>query len=298
LRSRRRRLCRVAHVLDRLEPGARAGVERGIRFWSHERRTRLAPLALGSADTDPRRALARLDELDAWVRRPALVVITLDTTRVDPLSCYGYERNATPRLAAFAERAVRFERAWSTSWWTLPAHASLFTGNYPSHHGADYDSRGTAVLGDVIALPVARHVRAGKLADGFTTLAELLAARGHRTGAFVAGPWLHRSFGLLQGFERQDDAVNSFGGRPAAEITTAAHSWLEAIEPEQSYFLFANYFDPHAPYEPIGRHPSPRRPPRRVRMDAWPRAARFHGVRHVGRKPGGNKSGLTKLTFS
>jgi arylsulfatase len=134
-------------------------------------------------------------------------------------------------------------------------HASLFTGNYPSRHGADYDARGTAVLGDVVALPVARHVRAGKLGDDATTLAELLAARGYRTGAFVAGPWLHRSFGLLQGFERQDDAVSSFGGRPAAEITTAALRWLDAIEGEQPFFLFVNYFDAHAPYEPTGRYP-------------------------------------------
>jgi len=245
----------LARALERLEPEARAHVERGIRFWSHERRAHLEPVVRRSADPDPIRALARIDQLDAWVQRPPLVLITLDTTRVDHLSCYGYERNTTPQLDAFAERGVRFERAWSTSSWTLPAHASLFTGNYPSRHGADYDSRGAAVLGEVIALPVARHVRAGKLADDSTTLAELLAARGYRTGAFVAGPWLHRSFGLLQGFERQDDAVKNFGGRPAAEITTAALRWLEPIEAEQPYFLFVNYFDPHAPYEPSGHYP-------------------------------------------
>jgi arylsulfatase len=244
----------LARALERIEPDARAQVERGIRFWSNERRARLEPLVLRSADPDSRRALARLDQLDGWVQRPPLVLITLDTTRVDHLSCYGYERNTTPQLDAFAERAVRFERAWSTSSWTLPAHASLFTGNYPSRHGADYDSRGTAVLGEVIALPVARHVRAGKLADDSTTLAELLAARGYRTGAFVAGPWLHRSFGLLQGFERQDDAVTSFGGRPATEITSAALGWLEATPAEQPYFLFVNYFDAHAPYQPSGRY--------------------------------------------
>ncbi len=248
-------LADVASALARLAPGERSQVERGIRFWSHERRARLASLVASTGDADTRRALTRLDELDAWLRRPPLVLITLDTTRVDHLSCYGYERNTTPRLDAFAAGAVRFERAWSTSSWTLPAHASLFTGFYPSRHGADYDARGTAVLGDVVALPVARHMRAGKLADHFTTLAELLAERGYRTGAFVAGPWLHRSFGLLQGFERQDDSVASFGGRPAAEITAGALAWLETLEPEQPYFLFANYFDPHAPYEPKGRYP-------------------------------------------
>jgi arylsulfatase A-like enzyme len=249
------RIASIASALARLAPADRGSVERGIVYWSGVRREQLVRELARSDDPDTRKALARLDELALWLRHPPVVLITLDTTRVDHLSCYGYERKTTPRLDAFAARAVRFDRAWSTSSWTLPAHASLFTGYYPSRHGADYDSRGTAVLGDVLAMPVARLMRAGKLADRFTTLAELLAARGYRTGAFVAGPWLHRSFGLLQGFERQDDAVSSFGGRPATQITAAARAWLDGIGPEQPYFLFANYFEPHAPYEPIGRYP-------------------------------------------
>ena len=185
----------------------------------------------------------------------SVVLITLDSTRVDHLSCYGYERETTPRLDAFAERAVRFRRAWSTSSWTLPAHASLFTGLYPSRHGAHYDRDGAAVLGNVVGLPVARHVRAGKLAEDIPTLAELLAERGYRTAAFVAGPWLHRSFGLLRGFEVKDDRVASFGGRPAHEITRSAVAWIQRLAPEQPYLLFANYFDPHAPYEPVQSYP-------------------------------------------
>jgi arylsulfatase A-like enzyme len=111
------------------------------------------------------------------------------------------------------------------------------------------------VLGDVIGMPVARHVRAGQLPESATTLAERLHERGYRTGAFVAGPWLHRGFGLLQGFETKDDTVHGFGGRPATEITAAALRWLGSLPPEAPYFLFVNYFDPHAPYEPVGRYP-------------------------------------------
>ena len=92
----------LARALERLEPGARARVEQGIRYWTHQRRARLAPLVESTGDADSRRALTRLDALDAWIRRPPLVLITLDTTRVDHLSCYGYERNTTPRLDAFA----------------------------------------------------------------------------------------------------------------------------------------------------------------------------------------------------
>jgi arylsulfatase A-like enzyme len=186
---------------------------------------------------------------------PSVVIVTLDTTRVDHLSCYGYERETTPHLDALAERAVRFRRAWSTSSWTLPAHGSLFTGLYPSRHGAHYDPGGESVLGTVVGLPVARHVRAGKLRDDVTTLAELLAARGYQTGAFVAGPWLHRGFGLLRGFEVKEDDVTDYGGRPAHEITDLATSWLRGLATEQPYLLFANYFEPHAPYEPARSYP-------------------------------------------
>jgi arylsulfatase A-like enzyme len=249
------RVADLDSALGGLDPADRATVKRGIRYWTGLSRGRLAESVAKTDDPDQRRALARLEELAAWSRPPALVLITLDTTRVDHLSCYGYERETTPNLDALAARAVRFDRAWSTSSWTLPAHASLFTGLYPLRHGADYDPQGNAVLGDVIGLPVARLMRAGKLADDATTLAELMEERGYPTGAFVAGPWLHRSFGLLQGFGHKDDGVSSFGGRPAAEITAAALSWLQGLEPGEPYFLFANYFDPHAPYEPVGRYP-------------------------------------------
>ena len=243
----------LEHALEPLASSDRAKIRQGISFWTAMSGAQVALSKAPSDDPDRGRVSARLGELAAW-SKPSVVLVTLDTTRVDHLSCYGYERRTTPKLDSLAARAVVYERAWSTSSWTLPAHASLFTGIYPSRHGADYDPRGGAVLGDVIGLPVARLMRAGKLPDDAVTLAELLAERGYATGAFVAGPWLHRSFGLLQGFAHQDDAVHTFGGRPAADITAAALAWLDGLAPGAPYFLFANYFDPHAPYEPVGRY--------------------------------------------
>ena len=174
--------------------------------------------------------------------RPAVdvLIVTLDTTRVDHLSCYGYERETSPRLDRFAAGAVRFERAWSTSAWTLPAHASLFTGLYPATHGAQFDVRGRRLQ---------KGFRARALDDRFTTLAELLAERGYRTAAFVGGPWLERGFGALQGFGHIDDAVANPSGRPGDELTDRALAWLGAAGGDP-LFLFVNYFDPHFPYEP------------------------------------------------
>ena len=186
---------------------------------------------------------------------PSVVLITLDTTRVDHLSTYGYERETSPNLDAFAERAVRYRRAWSTSSWTLPAHGSLFTGVYPSRHGAHYADDGAAVLSSVLDIPLARYVRAGRLPEEQVTMAEILGAQGYSTAAFVAGPWLNRGFGLLQGFTIKDDDVKHFGGRPADEITNRALGWLAGLPEGEPYFLFVNFFDAHAPYEPKQVHP-------------------------------------------
>lgn len=173
----------------------------------------------------------------------SVVLVTLDTTRVDHLSCYGYERTTSPSLDRLAEESVRFTRAWSTSSWTLPAHASLFTGLFPSAHGAHHDDGGTEALGGF---------RVGRLGEEFTTLAEILAERGYRTGAFIGGPWLKSSFGLMQGFEHVHDEVSGLSGLPAKSLTDLALAWLADIDQREPYFLFVNFFDPHLPYDPPG----------------------------------------------
>ncbi len=73
---------------------------------------------------------------------PGVVLITLDTTRADHLGGYGHKGGITPNLDALAREGVLYTRAWSTSPWTLPAHASMFTGKYPTRHGADLSDHG------------------------------------------------------------------------------------------------------------------------------------------------------------
>ena len=68
--------------------------------------------------------------------RPNILVLMLDTARADRLGLYGYTRPTTPHLDAFSRSARVYERALATSNWTLPSHASLFTGLYPHNHGA------------------------------------------------------------------------------------------------------------------------------------------------------------------
>ncbi|NQZ98826.1 MAG: sulfatase-like hydrolase/transferase, partial [Myxococcales bacterium] len=62
---------------------------------------------------------------------PSVILVVMDTVRADHLPCYGYARPTTPNLCGFAERADRYENAFASAPWTLPSHASMFTGRLP-----------------------------------------------------------------------------------------------------------------------------------------------------------------------
>jgi arylsulfatase A-like enzyme len=177
---------------------------------------------------------------------PDVVLITLDTTRADHLGAYGYERDVSPRIDRFARESVVYARAWSTSSWTYPAHASLLTGLHPTSHGAHLDGSG------------APRESVTLLRADVPTLAELLRDAGYATGAFVGGPWLSAEFLLLRGYDIQDAEIEEPPavpnrpltpiGRSAEQLTDRALEWIETVPRDQPLHLFVNYFDPHAPY--------------------------------------------------
>ena len=107
--------------------------------------------------------------------RPPVVLITIESLRTDHVGLYGGasrtrpEEAITPSLDALADEGIVYERAHSVTSWTLSAHASLFTGLYPTAHQTRE--------------PLAR------LGDDYVTLAERLAAQGYQTGAVVSGPY-------------------------------------------------------------------------------------------------------------
>ncbi len=167
---------------------------------------------------------------------PSVLLVTLDTTRADRLGCYGYQDARTPNLDGLARGGVRFERAYSHVPLTLPSHATLMSGIHPSGTGLHVNFQG-AINRDV------------------PLLAEMFAASGYRTGAFIAAWVLNGEFGLDRGFETYDDLeeVTSELGvqveRRADAITDAALAWLSAA-PEERFFAWLHYFDAHDPYEP------------------------------------------------
>ncbi len=182
-------------------------------------------------------------------KKPNIILITLDTTRADRLGCYGYRRQTSPNIDKLANESILYTRAIAPSSWTLPSHASLFTGKFTSSHGARYDLEGPLLLTDAINGPKSWEMfRARGLAQNEVTLAEALKESGYTTAAVVGGPWLKRIFGLNKGFDYYNDSqISTLDGRLADQVTASALSWLESTR-EKNFFLFLNYFDPHWPY--------------------------------------------------
>ena len=198
---------------------------------------------------------------------PNILLIVLDTVRADHLSLHGYGRDTTPNLARLAEQGVRFDRARTAAPWTLPSHATLFTGRWP--HELDVE-------------------RLGRLNTTSTTLSEFLGARGYSTAGFVANQFFcgHES-GLARGFDTYKDfpvnaaeilRASSLGwmiARVAARVGGELGWWFKgdsagtvsldftrkdaravnrefldwlASHGERPFFAFLNYFDAHDPY--------------------------------------------------
>ncbi len=171
-------------------------------------------------------------------RPTSALIITLDTTRADALSCQGAPPGVTPHLDALAARATRYTQARTVAPLTLPAHASMLTGLYPPRHGL----RDNAIS----PLPASAY-----------TLAEAAAAGGLETAAFVAAAVLDPAWGLAQGFDHYgsvsvgagtDGAGVHMAERPAQEVVRDAVAWMEGRT--RPFLLWVHLFDPHAPYEP------------------------------------------------
>ena len=177
---------------------------------------------------------------DPPTKAPNIILISMDTLRADHLACYGHEVPNSPVLDGFLESADRWTEAYATAPWTLPSHASMFTGKYPFAHGA-HTFR--------IEQP-GRNV--SPLDEENVTLAEVLRDLGYDTGAFVANKhFLAERFLVNQGFQ----TFHVFKGKDMAradKVHSRAFPWLME-ERDQPFFLFLNYMDTHRPYHSTER---------------------------------------------
>lgn len=201
-------------------------------------------------------------------RPPNVLLLVWDTVRADRIGCYGADADTTPWLDRFAADARVYERAYSPAVWTLPSHASLFTGLSVSAHGT-----------------TAAHKW---LDDAHETLAERLAAAGYATYAFSANTFVSEETNLTAGFETVEYA---FHGRWEAEAVEATRAklvqrdrstvlspsrpmrerergrgafykdsgpvakrafleWLDGARGDRPFFAYLNYMECHTPRVP------------------------------------------------
>lgn len=202
-----------------------------------------------------RREIARLGPAP---QSPNVLLIILDTVRAWNLSGYGYTRPTTPELDKFMATGTRFDWAFSQAPWTLPSHASIFTGRFPHELQANWLS------------PLTRQ---------HLTIADALGEKGFLTSAFVANElYCDYEKGLHQGFQHYEDypvnlselfrnsvlirelsgkrwarePFNSFqvmGRKSAEDVNHDFLAWLDHAG-KRPFFTFLNYFDAHAPYLP------------------------------------------------
>jgi arylsulfatase A-like enzyme len=211
--------------------------------------------------TKESRELARRPPAPAGV--PNLLWIVLDNVRAESMSVYGRDRPTTPNLERLAGAAARFTQARSTAPWTLPSHASMFTGQWCHKLSVDW---------------------AHPLDGTYPTLAEYLAGNGYATAGFVGNTYYcHARYGLDRGFARYEDYYenqtislfevlrsSSLGKcllqalgfplrvddgrssiRKSAEMLNRdVLSWLDARPGDRPFFVFLNYFDAHSPFIP------------------------------------------------
>jgi choline-sulfatase len=160
---------------------------------------------------------------------PNVVLVSLDTFRVDRLAPWGGAEDLTPNLNALATKGSVFTGCFAPAPITLPSHATMLTGAFPDQTGL-------------------RDNGFGHLAASVPTLAEILAARGYATAAIVAAPVLDHRYGLSRGFATYDDALGSAVSRTAEDVTNRALAQIKSAR-GAPLFMWVHYFDAHFPYE-------------------------------------------------
>lgn len=159
-----------------------------------------------------------------------LLFIAIDTLRADHVGCYGYSLATTPTIDRLATEGTRFAQATATAPWTLPSFASMFTGLYPTRHGAGVHGP-ERHLQNSMPTPIAAEA---------TTLGEHLRALGYRTHAVTSNPYL--LLGMQRGFERFECRSMA-----ADRVGALSRAWLSTQNGEEPFFHFVHFNDPHEP---------------------------------------------------
>lgn len=168
-----------------------------------------------------------------------VVLLVIDTLGAEHVGCYNDAYDHTPNIDRLAQGGVRFTNSFAAAPWTKPSLTSMFTGLMPARHG----------------IKSSRDV----MPDGLVTLAERYQDKGYATAGVISHIFIMPKYGYAQGF---DDYTNvNFKGPvhttiTSGKVTKKGMAWLEKHRrqnPDQPFFMFLHYFDPHFYYQ---HHPS------------------------------------------
>ncbi|ELZ56308.1 sulfatase [Haloferax sp. ATCC BAA-646] len=202
----------------------------------------------------------------------------MDTARSDFVFEGKDGEQIAPEINSIANSGTKFTNAFSAAPWTLPSHGSLFTGEYPSKHGA--------------------HAGSKHLPETNSTIAEVFSSEGYDTVAASNNAWISEPFGFGRGFDEffkgwqyvQSDtdlgkaglmnegtdmwkavAKEIFKGNVGKNLLNALYAkirfghsdddgakrtnkwvkdWVSSHNPSQPFFMFINYLEPHLEYSP------------------------------------------------
>jgi len=186
------------------------------------------------------------------LKRPNILLVVLDAVRFDHLSCYGYGKKTTPNIDRLSTRGILFENAFSTSCWTPPSHASLFTGLYPSFHGV-YTGDSVLDVSDKTLVEILRD--AGYRTLGISSIPQLSVTKGFNRGfdEYVEAWKLDQTGRLtskwkakIRSFLRLDDPITRY-------TYEQIRRWIKEHDPSMPFFIFANMNTAHSPYDPPTR---------------------------------------------
>ena len=150
------------------------------------------------------------------MHQPDIIFIVLDTQRADRLGAYGYHRDLSPNFDAFAADSIKFMQAVSTAQWTVPSHASMFTGLYPTAHQLVQSNQ--------------------SLGSEHPHLAETLRRNGYQTVGFCNNPLV----GILNnGLKRGFHTFYNYGGAiPTVPKSSSKFPWpLDRLSETYTQFL-------------------------------------------------------------
>ncbi|MFB6190611.1 MAG: sulfatase [Candidatus Nanohaloarchaea archaeon] len=162
------------------------------------------------------------------LQKHPVVIVSIDTLRADRVTAAGYERNITPHLDEFVNDSYYFENAYASAPWTLPSHASIFTGKHNAEIGAlSYNQ---------------------SLCGSETTFAEVAERNGYRTVSFNGDGAVSANWNMDQGFDRYvEKSLNLRDNLPRAGKKLSGM--------EKPFLLFLHGYDVHSPYVVPGSRP-------------------------------------------